>query len=422
MSKIVIVIPPAPGLFDQRSNVPLGPLYIASVLEQEGHEVGLVSLLGHDIPASWPEADLYAMGFTTPQLGVSKGILGLIRGQYPEAKVLAAGAHPTALPSETLLAGFDSVLIGEAEATILQVLSDLPDMQRIYYGVPCSDLDSIPFPARHLLPQEDVYNLSTAIQVDKASYVACITGSRGCPGRCAFCSNPRLPSRYRSAENILSEMKEIYDIGITHFKFQDDTFTMRPSHVIALGEAVGDVFDPGQISTRVITRVDTFSEKIVHALRQLSTEVVSFGIESGSQKVLDISNKGTSVERAELALALARDSGFKTWGFFLFGLPGECEQSVDETIEFLRRNKSNLDYGILSIFVPYSGCDIEKHPEKYHVHIIDRDWNRYWTVQKRTVLALPYDVSFTKMMDLREKTLNAFVELGYARPEWEHDL
>ena len=100
--KVCIVLPPSPALFDQRTNVPLGPLYAAAVLEQAGHEVEVVSLLGHPIPASWPRADLYAMGFTTPQVGAVTGLVQLIRAQYPGAKVLAAGAHPTVRPWQTL--------------------------------------------------------------------------------------------------------------------------------------------------------------------------------------------------------------------------------------------------------------------------------------------------------------------------------
>lgn len=422
--KICIILPPSPGLFDQRSNIPLGPLYVAAVLERDGHDVSLVSLLGRDIPSSWPEADLYAVGFTTPQVGVAKGVMELIRGQYPGAKVLAAGAHPTALPIQTLQLGLDSVLVGEAERTITQVVSDLPNLKEIYHGVPVDNLDEIPFPARHLLPKEDLYNDASAVfgRNDKNVHVACLMTSRGCPGLCAFCSNQRLAHRSRSAQNVVAEMKELVDLGIGLFKIQDDTFTLRPRRVIELGDEIEKEFGPRSITTRIITRVDTFSEKIIPSMKKMGVDVVSFGIESGSQKILDLSNKQISIERIELALKMAHDAGFRTWGYIMFGLPGECDETVAETIGFLERNRPFLDLTTLSVFVPYAGCDIERRPEHYRMHILDHDWNRYWTVQKKTVLALPYEVSFDKMMDLKKMIIDAFIRLGYARKEWANDL
>lgn len=423
--RVCIIMPPAYGLFDQRTNIPLGPLYVAAICEEAGHEVILISLLGHDIPASWPKADLYAMGFTTPQAGAAKGIMELIHNQYYDAKVLAAGAHPTWQPVETLQAGFDSVLIGEGENAILQILADLPHLMKTYQGVPRSDLDKIPFPARHLLPHKDVHNDAGGVfsGLHQKEHIATMMGSRGCYKRCSFCANPRLArTKHRSANNIIAEMKELYERGITCFKFQDDTFTFGSKHVIELGAAAEKQFEPGQIVVRMCTRVDTFSERIVPALKQLQLEVASFGIESGSQKILDIIHKDTTIKQAEEALRLAHDSGFTTLGFFMFGLPGECERTVDETIAFWERNKPYLDTANLSAFTPYPGSDIANRPAFYRMHVLDTDQNHYWITQKKTVLALPYDVSFQKMMDLRKRTYEAFAGLGYARPDWKHDL
>ena len=423
--RVCIILPPAPGLFDQHTNVPLGPLYIAAVLEKAGVDVELISLLGHDIPAFWPRADLYAMGFTTPQAGAARGIMELIRSQYPDAKVLAAGAHVECLVPETLAMGFDAVLVGEAELVIHNVIHDLPDLSKIYYGTPHHNLDLIPFPARHLLPQEDLYNNAGSVFYGSQhdSHVASIMGSRGCPFACAFCGNSPLSQRlrYRSAGNILAEMQSLVNMGITCFKFQDDSFTIRPEQVIALGEMASWTFELGEIVVRMHTRVGMFSTEIVHALKQLGVDLVAFGIESGSQKVLDLSDKRISIGQAEEDLRMAHDAGFRTLGLFVFGLPGECEETVDETIAFWERNKPYMDAAAATVFVPYAGCKIAEHPEQYRMHILDHDWNKYWIVRKDTVIALPYDVSFQQMMDLRRKAFGALAELGYAKPEWEDD-
>lgn len=423
--KICIILPPAPGLFDERTNVPLGPLYIAAVLEQAGHEVEVVSLLGHPIPARWPYADLYAVGFTTPQVGAVKGLLELIRAQYHSALVLAAGPHPTARPWQTLQMGFDSVLVGEGELTIFNIVQDLPNLNPVYQGRAVYDLDSIPFPARHLIPREDLFNDATAVfrGAHQDGHVTSIMGSRGCPNKCAFCSNPLYAHqpRFRSAENIVAEMKEMVAQGVTCFKFQDDTFTIQPKEVVLLGRACAEAFEPGEIATRMNTRVNKFSEKLVPALKQLFLEVASFGIESGSQTVLNAVRKGTTIEQCERALRVAKDAGFLTLGLFVFGMPGENARTVDETIEFWRRNRPYMDAANLAVFVPYPGCDVAERPGHYRMHILDHDWNRYWIVQAETILALPYDVSFQEMLDLKQRSFEAFAELGYAKMEWGYD-
>jgi radical SAM superfamily enzyme YgiQ (UPF0313 family) len=423
--RICIILPPAPGLFDQRTNVPLGPLYVAAVLEQAGYEVEIVSLLGHPIPASWPYADLYAMGFTTPQVGAVKGLLELIRAQYHSALILAAGPHPTVRPWQALQIGFNSVLLGEGEITILDIVQDLPSLKRVYQGQMVEDLDSVPLPARHLLPREDLFNDATAVfrGAHAGSHVTSIMGSRGCPYRCAFCSNPLYAARtrFRSAANIVTELQAMLAEGVECFKFQDDTFTIRPDPVIALGQAVAAAFEPGTIAVRMNTRVNVFHEPLIPALKQLDLEVASFGIESGSQRVLNAVRKGTTIEQCERALHLAHDAGFLTLGLFVFGLPGENAETVEETIAFWRRNRPYMDTANLAVFVPYPGCDIAERPRHYRMHILDHDWNRYWIVQKETVLALPYDVSFSEMLDLKRRTFEAFAELGYAKPDWAHD-
>lgn len=423
--KACIILPPSPGLFDERTNVPLGPLYAAAVLEHAEHEVEIVSLLGRGTPARWPKADIYMMGFTTPQVGPAKALVLLIRAQVPEAKILAAGAHPTARPWETLQMGFDSVLRNEAEITIHQIMDDLPNLQPVYEGAIVEDLDSVPFPARHLVPQEDLFNDATAVfrGGHQDGHVTSLMGSRGCPYQCAFCANPLFAhgARFRSAANILGEMQAMVDIGVTCFKFQDDTFTLNPPLVDELGTLCQQTFEPGQIATRMNTRVNRFDETMIAGLQRLSLEVAAFGLESGSQTVLNANRKGITIEQQERVLRIAKDAGFLTLGLYVFGLPGENAETVDETIEFWRRNQPYMDAANLAVFVPYPGCDIAERPGRYKMHIINHDWNRYWIVQKDTVLALPYDVSFDEMMRLKRRAFRAFAELGYAKPDWAHD-
>jgi len=366
------------------------------------------------------------MGFTTPQVGVVKGLIELIRSQYHDALILGAGPHPTALPWQTLQLGFDSVLVGEGELAILDIAKDVEygKVHPVYQGQRVTDLDTLPFPARHLLPREDLFNDATAVfRGVHGGHVTSIMGSRGCSNHCAFCSNPLYSSRvrFRSAGNIVEEMVEMVAQGVTCFKFQDDTFTINPGVVADLGHACAGTFGSGEIAVRMNTRVNAFPRSLIPALKRLNLEVASFGIETGSPRVLKAVRKGNTVAQAEAALRLSHDAGFTTLGLFVFGLPGENAETVDETIDFWRRNRPYMDAANLAVFVPYPGCDVAKRPEYYKMHILDHDWNRYWIVQKETILALPYDVSFQEMLDLKKRSFEAFAELGYAKPDWAHD-
>ena len=209
--------------------------------------------------------------------------------------------------------------------------------------------------------------------------------------------------------------------GVTCFKFQDDTFTIRLDPVQDLADKVTKAFTPGQIHTRMNTRVNRFPPEIIQPLKAIGCEIAAFGIESGSQKILDKVRKGTTVQQSVDALKLAHDNGIGTLGLFVFGLPGETAATVYETIEYWARVRPYMDQANLAVFVPYPGSDIAERPAHYGMSILDRDWNKYWIVQKKSILALPHDMSLDDMLKLKDLAFKAFAELGYAKPDWEHD-
>src|SRR5688572_8678793 len=254
--KIHCILPSSPWLADSKTNVPLGVLYIAGLLREQGHEVVVTSMLDKryegniHLPESVMDSDVHMFGFCTPQFGEALELAAYIKDRRPEALLVAVGPHPSYEPKEVLEAGrqehyhykgtlnqrrdyraedgrklFDTVVVMEGEVAVLQLLSDWDagKLQPYYYGdkADAMDLDAIPFPAWDLLPQDHIYNDGVAVMKrkyfpnefhpDASGAVMSIIGTRGCPYKCTYCSTPWIGQRprYRSPANIIAEMASV---------------------------------------------------------------------------------------------------------------------------------------------------------------------------------------------------------------------
>jgi len=269
--KIHCILPSSPWLADSKTNIPLGVLYIASILRDKGHDVVVTSMLDKryegniSLPEEVMDSDVHMFGFCSPQFGECLELAAYIKDRTPEALIVAGGPHPSYEPVETKMAGrqesyhhkgvlrerrdysaqsrdehlFDSVVVMEGEAAVLRLLSDWDQgqLQDFYYGdkEALMDLDSIPFPAWDLLPDNHIHNDGVAVMKnqyfpneeypDVSSGVMSMIGTRGCPYKCTYCSTPWIGQRprYRSSHNIIAEMAQVMEQGVRMFKFQDDT-------------------------------------------------------------------------------------------------------------------------------------------------------------------------------------------------------
>jgi len=368
---------PDPSCIDDLSDEPLGLLYLGAVLRNNGFEVRITNLAGHS-SESWKseikEADLYGIQLYTPTATIGIEIAKFIKDKFPGKPVICGGAHPTALPESKELEIFDHVVVGEGEPSIIKVANDFKNGKkppRIIRGEFIEDLDSIPFPAWDLI---DMMALHRKVEGKRCFG---IIGSRGCHYKCAFCDHSLFGDRvrWRSVENVVAEIRKIISIyEVRHFEFFDDMFTVDKKRLIEFNEKVKDL----NIIYRCNGRADVLSKEVYDLLYESGCRVICFGIESGSQKILNSMRKGTTVEKNLQAIKIAHKAGLIVIGYFILGFPGETRETIQESIEFIK--KSSIDQVQFYTFIPLPGCEVYKYPERFGAKIISKDFSQYYLV------------------------------------------
>jgi anaerobic magnesium-protoporphyrin IX monomethyl ester cyclase len=371
--EIELIHPPHPTSIEDKLDAPLGLLYIAANLEREEYTVRVNDLSG--IPEKdWKigKADIYGTTVYAPTLAISEKIAKLCKEKNPYAKVVAGGAHPTAIPSE-MSSVFDIIGIGEGEEIMVDIAKEYPNNKRFYKKNLDSDLDKYPNPSYNLV---DVHSYKRTLGGETA---LTILTSRGCPYRCSFCGLPEHHKKLktRSPENVAKEIEFLQkEYGINKFIFQDDIFTVNKKRLYTFL----DLIKPLNIGFKVHGRSGTDRYEDYVRLKEAGCETIAWGIETGSQKMLDLMNKKTTVKKNEQVIEWAKKAGLTSRAFFVLGHPGESKETIEETKAFIER--TNLDQFFVSNFVPYPDTDIWNNPEKYGVTKIDKNFENYYQVDE----------------------------------------
>jgi radical SAM superfamily enzyme YgiQ (UPF0313 family) len=291
-------------------------------------------------------------------------------------------------PLETLkIASIDSVVRGEGEYVFSDILNSF-ESNRSLSGVKGlafkengnvvdtgvrgflsnEQLDSIPFPARELVPIQKYHSL-----LAKTSPITTLMTSRGCPFRCIFCDRPQMGKvfRFRSADNIIKEMISCLDMGIKELFFYDDTFTVSKSRVLDFCNKVIKSGLNKKMTWDIRSRVDTMDEEIIKAIKSAGCDRVHYGVESGTEKILKVLKKDIHLEKAEHIIKLTSKYGIKTLAHFMLGNPTETREDILQTISFAKKIKP--DYAQFSITVPYPGTELYR--EGLQSGILSKD---YW--------------------------------------------
>jgi len=332
---------------------PLGIMYIASyLLAHSKHKVEILDMM----LGNWTERDLIkeimdrkpdivGVSVTSFTIFAGKEVCRIAKKADGGIKTVLGGSHATIYPDETLnLKEVDYIVMGEGEEYFTRLVDSIekgvpPVFNGIGYkkkGVPhikrdfklVENLDSLPFPARQLTDYKRYFSL-----LGKKKVTTSIMTSRGCPFSCNFCFN-QYNGRYRqrSIMNVISEIETCLKLGISEFFFFDELFTLNRAKVLEFCDEIMKrklkiVFD-------LRSRVDTIDEETLRRLKLAGCERIQYGVESGTQEILDRMNKRISLEKVRNVVGLTKKIGITTLLDFMYAYPGETKEQIRKTIDF----------------------------------------------------------------------------------------
>lgn len=364
MIKTCLINPPQTELREPKAYLPLGLAYLAATLLDSGVETKVLNLSDTNSleNVDIPDAEWYGITCVSATYEPVIELCKIIDG-----KIVIGGVHPTVEPEQTLKdTGADFVVTGEGDYVFRDLVSGYiePKSKIIEAGV-IEDLDSLPFPARHLFPYNEVVNMDGILGCEKGVAASSIITARGCPYRCRFCVKAHemfTRFRYRSAENIREELALLVeDYGVQHVRILDDTFTLIKKRVLDLCAEIKDM----GITWACITRADHIDDEMLTSMKKAGCIEVNIGVETGSKRLLKLMNKKETIETYIKASEKIRKAGMLFKSFLMYDFPTETREDREDTLELVRKIKP--DKFTLSKFTLLPGSDMWASPEKYGI-------------------------------------------------------
>jgi anaerobic magnesium-protoporphyrin IX monomethyl ester cyclase len=389
MKKVLLINPPAKNLVktfapdsvteEMGFYPPLGLLYVASSAKKVLGDRIRIEVLDTQVERmDYPDIENYFQQNRPDILGIScmtfllidaLNVARIAKRANPEVKIVFGGTHPSIYPKEMASQPeVDAVVFGEGERTFTELLdallshNDLEGIKGVAFrrgedvlvNPPrefIKDLDNLPFPDRGLLPEEKYYNL---LGRGKELMTSLLT-SRGCPYNCLFCTKKdgRL-CRMRSPENVMKEIKECVNRGITDFDIIDDTFTINKKRAGAIADLI--IQNDLNITMDLRARVDTVDQSLLDKLAQAGCTRIRFGVESGNPEVLKTLKKGITLDQVRQAFAMAKNAGIVTFAYFMLGSPGETEADIKQSLRLAKEIAP--DYVQFLITTPFPATEL----------------------------------------------------------------
>ncbi len=381
MGKVLFIIH---DVYQDDNNLPLGAAYMGSILREAGHDVEAYCMdvfhytneqLAEHLDKN--DYDIIGLGYMAARYKETiVELCKVINKHKKKAWLVIGGPGPSPIPKYMLKnTGAEIVAVGEAEGTIVELLeakiggTDLSKVKGIVYKdeegyavvnermPPIKDLDSIPMPAWDLFPMERYSRCIRPFGFTEDVNSMAILSSRGCVNRCNFCYRMEKGIRFRSIENVMKEIKILYDkYDVRYFKFVDELFTFSRKRVFDFRDAVKKsgmkfFFSCG-------ARVDIFDKELILALKEAGCHFIYFGMESSSQKVLDLMNKNTSAEQNLKVARLCKELGVNAGLNFLWGNKGDDRESLMGNIKIIKEFNNYAQIRTIRPPTPYPGSDL----------------------------------------------------------------
>jgi radical SAM superfamily enzyme YgiQ (UPF0313 family) len=382
---------------------PLGIGYIASYLEKNGLSVNIITespgvnvfdAIGRELRMN--DYLLVGISSMTPGFPAAVRLAKIVREISPKTPVMLGGSHASAI-GESILKDhpeFDFLCLGEGEITTLELIEALQTNSNAFENIfgliwrnddhqiirnPNrsfnSNIDDLPFPARHLVPFKE-FSLHSHLSFGESNGATMLT-SRGCPFKCIFCSAHLTHGRvcrFHSEDYVINEIRMLRDqYGVRYVFFEDDTFTVNRNRLYRLcqrfrTENLGVFFG-------CFSRVDVFDEEMVRILSSAGCRLVIFGIESGVPEILKKLHKNININSAEKAINLCNKYNIKSYASFIVGLPFETREHIKQTFQFGKH--VNSSFITFNPFVPFPGTPLYD-PFKYKPNELF-EWEKFLT-------------------------------------------
>jgi radical SAM superfamily enzyme YgiQ (UPF0313 family) len=363
---------------------PIGLAYLTGFL-RENYDVNMLDAQAENLDMErlvkkCQGYDLIVLNTGTPTIERDKTICKVLK-EKTNAKITLIGNHATYFSRDLIKNDtIDFVVKGEPEKPLFNLIDSLSNSRNLksVKGLvwknmgkiisnrdeTCiNDLNRLPFAARDLLPNNKYYDILTK----KKPFTFMIT-SRGCPYDCTFCSAKTFNGtkyRYRDAGDVIEEVREVVEMGFKDLYFFDDTFTIHKQRVLDICHGI----KPMDISWRCLTRVDTVDREMLKTMKRSGCYQIQFGVESGSQKILDKMKKNMTVKQVKKAFKWCDELGIETVGFFIFGYPGETRETINKTLSLVKEIKP--DFVTFNLFTPLPGSEIFERIKIKH------EWDKY---------------------------------------------
>lgn len=388
MKKKILLISPdyfrdVYGKSKQRAVLPrgipiLGLACIASPLVKSGYDVSILDLNLYDNPKDALHTrlreykpDVIGLTATTAVAHKIVSIAALAKNVIPSVTIVAGGPHPTALPADLLKRShIDIVVLGEGEK-VFQLIAEgksLKDIPSIYYkdngSVTQSDIqksavieemDSLEFPAYFLY---DINKYTASKIFARRSPLAFMETSRGCYSHCVYCNKNihGYKLRQKSPKRVVDEMEYLLKLGFKEIHIIDDVFTADMKRAYEVCEEILRRGLKFPWYPRGGIRVDRVNGELLGIMKRSGCYRIPFGIESGSQRVIDVIKKKITLRQAEDAVRLSKAAGLEVECYFMIGLPTETERDILSSIAFAR--KLDPHYVKFAITLPFPGTEM----------------------------------------------------------------